>query len=128
MDFLTQVIEVIKNIGGVTTLLKISLVVTLLISSMKVTFLNDLIWSKLGAFKVYAAPILALIVGICSIGANGSPMSWALVFAYLTAGGGAVFLHEILDTIKAIPGLGPIYVTIINLISGLLGGKQEPVK
>lgn len=124
-DFLAQVLEAIKSFGGLSTLLKISAVITLIIASMKVTFLNELIWQKLGAAKVYLAPVLGLIAGILGIGTGGAPITIPLIFAYVSAGAGAVFLHEILDTIKALPGLGAIYITIIDLIEGVLGGPQD---
>ena len=123
-DFFVQVLEVIKVFGGLSTMLKISAVITLLVASMKVSFMNDLIWSKLGAAKVYVAPTLGLIGGILGVGVEG-PVTAASIFAFVTAGAGAVFLHEILDSVKAIPGIGAIYITIINLIQGALGGPKK---
>jgi hypothetical protein len=122
-DFLTQVLEAIKNFGGVSTMLKISSIILLIVSSMKVSFLNDLIWSKLGSFKVYAAPVLGLIAGLLGLGNAGS-VTLASVLAYVAAGGGAVFLHEILDTVKLIPGIGPQYVKLIEVVELLLGGSK----
>lgn len=126
-DFFSQVLKAIKDFGGISTMLKIASVITLIIASMKVSYLNTLIWSKLGSWKVYMAPFLGLIGGILGLGVAGVPVTVASVFAYVSAGAGAVFLHEILDTVKAIPGIGPVYVTIINLISGALNGP-EPKK
>lgn len=123
-DFLSQVIQVVKSWGGLATMLKISVIIALLIASMKVTILNKLVWSKLGAFKVYLAPVLGLIGGVLSLGVGG-PVTLASVFAYMSAGAGAVFLHEILDSLKAIPGLGEIFVSAINAIEGALGGPAS---
>lgn len=129
-DFFTQVLAVVQSFGGLSTLLKISGVVTLVIASMKVSFLNQLIWSKLGAAQVYLAPVLGLVAGIIVLKANGSALTAASVFAFMSAGAGSVFLHEILDTIKAIPGLGAVYVSLIGLIESALGGPsaQLPLK
>ncbi len=127
-DFLAQVLDAIKSFGGLSTLLKITCFITLIVSSMKVSFLNDLVWSKLGAAKAYLAPILGLIAGILGIGSGGAPITLALVFAYMSAGAGAVFLHEILDSVKAIPGLGSVYVTIIGIIESALGGPAATEK
>jgi hypothetical protein len=125
-DFFAEVLSSIQGFGGLSTLLKISAVITLIVASMKVTFLNSLIWKHLGAAQVYVAPALGLIGGLLAIGTGGAPVNAASVFAYISAGAGAVFLHEILDSIKAIPGLGSFYVAIINMVSNALGGPTPP--
>lgn len=119
-DFLMQVFAAIKALGGLSWVMKIASIITLIIASMKVSFLNDLLWAKLGAFKAWAAPVLGLIAGIIML----PHLGLAEVFAYISAGAGAVIFHELLDSIKAIPGLGPVYVTVINLIEGALGGPS----
>jgi len=121
-DFLTQVLAAIQSFGGLSTMLKISAVIMLIVASMKVSYLNTLIWSKLGAAQVYFAPVLGLIAGCLGLGTPGVAVTGATIFAYVSAGGGAVFLHEILDSVKAIPGIGAVYVTVINLIESALGG------
>ena len=124
-DFFSQVLQAIKDFGGLSVLLKISAVITLIVSSMKVSYLNQLIWSRLGSLQVYLAPVLGLIGGALGLGVGGVPVTAASVFAYVSAGAGAVFIHEILDTLKKIPGIGPVYVTIIDLISGALKGPAS---
>lgn len=121
-DFLTQVLAAIQSLGGLSWALKIAAVITVIISSMKVSFLNQLIWSKLGAFQAWVAPVLGLVAGIISLYGSGS-VSLAALFAYVSAGAGAVILHELLDTAKAIPGLGATWVWVIGLIEGALGAK-----
>lgn len=123
-DFFALVLEAIKGFGGVSWVLKIASIITIIISSMKVSFLNDLIWSKLGAFKSWVAPILGLIAGILMLSKDGG-LTLAGVFAYISAGGGAIILHELLDSIKAIPGLGPTWIWIINMIEASLGKKPD---
>lgn len=124
-DFMAQVMEFVKGWGGFTTLFKISGIIALVVSSMKVSFLKELLWDKLGAFKVWVAPVLGLIAGVLGLGAGGAELSAAVVFAYLTAGGGAIILHELLDSVKAIPGIGPVWVSFIGIVQGLLGGKKS---
>lgn len=124
-DFLTQVLQYIQSWGGLSMFLKVAGAITLIVASMKVTYLNTLIWSKLGAAKVYVAPVLGLVAGVLGIGNGGAAITAASVFAYVSAGAGAVFLHEILDSVKAIPGIGAIYVTIINILEGALGGPAS---
>lgn len=127
-DFLNQVLSVIQGFGGLSFMLKASAIITLTIASMKVTALNQLIWSKLGSFQAWLAPILGLVAGILSIGSSG-PLTLAKIFAYMSAGAGAVVLHELLDTIKAVPGLGAIYVSIINVIEGsVIGSAPNSLK
>lgn len=123
-DFLTMVLDYIKSFGGISWVLKISGIITIIIASMKVSFLNDLIWSKLNGFKAWLAPILGIIMGVVSLSLSGQ-LTFAGVLAYFAAGAGAVVLHELLDTIKAIPGLGAIYVAIINAIEAALGGGTQ---
>lgn len=123
MDFLTQVLNAIKELGGMSWMAKVSTITLLLVASMKVSFLNDLLWNKLGAFKAWAAPILGLVAGILSVLISGG--SLATVFAYVTAGAGAIILHELLDTIKATPGIGPIVIGIIEIIEKFLGNGVQ---
>ena len=120
VDFLNQILELIQDFGGLSWLAKIAAVLAIIISSMKVSFLK-VYWDKLGEAKVWAAPILSVAFGIISLGvSDGSEITWAGVFAYMTAGAGAIFLHEILDSVKAIPGIGSIWVSIIDFIKIVL--------
>ncbi len=124
-DFLAQVLETIAKFGGLSIFVKVSVVITLIIASMKVSILNDLIWSKLGQFKAWVAPILGLVAGILGLFIDGHTPTPQSIFAYISAGAGAIILHELLDTIKAIPGIGSTYVMIINIIEGALGGPKK---
>ncbi len=123
-DFFAQVVQFVHDFGGLTSLLKISGLVTLIIASVKVTALNELFWAKLGAAQAWVAPVLGLFGGILGLSQSG-PITGASVFAWVSAGAGAIILHELLDSIKALPGLGAIYVTIINMIEGALGGPAS---
>lgn len=125
-DFFAQIAAAVASFGGLSAMLKISSVIMLVVASMKVSFLNDLVWSKLGAAKVWVAPLLGLIAGVLGLGVGDAPINFASILAFVTAGAGAVALHQLLDSIKAIPGIGTMYVTVINLIQGLLGGPKPP--
>lgn len=122
-DFFAQVLEAIRTFGGLSVMAKISAVVMIIISSMKVSFFRELIWDKLGALQTWVAPILGLIAGILGLGNGDAPITLASVMAYVAAGGGAIILHELLDSIKAIPGIGQVYISMINLIQGFLTKK-----
>lgn len=120
-NFLGQVIDFAKSFGGLSSFAKLSGFLLLLVASMKVSFLNDLIWSKLGALQTWLAPLIALGTGIFQMVSAGN-FSLAGLMAYLAAGVGAVALHELLDTVKAVPGVGSFWVALINVIENALGG------
>lgn len=122
-DFFAQMLEAIRAFGGLSMMAKISTVIMVIVSSMKVTFLRELLWSKLGAAQAWVAPLLGLIAGILGLGNDGQ-ISLASVMAYVAAGAGAVILHELLDSVKAIPGIGEIYISLIKIVQGFLGGKK----
>lgn len=114
-DFLSQVLDAIKDFGGIPMVLQISVIIMLIISSMKVSLLRDLIWDRLGVLKAWVPPFLGLAAGLLGLAGDGS-LTFAEAFAYMSAGAGAIILHELLNTIKAIPGLGKVYIQVIDLI------------
>jgi hypothetical protein len=124
-SLISAVSTVIQNFGGLSWTLKIACIVLLLIAFMKVSFLSSF-WAKLGKFQAYAAPVLGLVLGVLTLSVSG-PISLAGVMAYLAAGSGAILLHELLDTIKAIPGIGAVYVGIIDAVESVLGTNQNSI-
>lgn len=121
-DLIQAVGDTIHAWGGLVWQLKIAALVMLLIASMKVTVMDKYVWDKLGAVQPFAAPILGLIVGFLSLAASHA-LSLVGLLAYLSAGAGAILLHELLDGVKAWPGIGPAYVAAISAIEGALGGN-----
>ena len=124
-DFANQVFAAVQGFGGMSWMLKISTIVLLICATMKVSFLVPL-WNKLGNFKAAAAPVLGLVAGLLSYFGGGTAFSLATLTAYMVSGAGALALHEILDMVKAIPGLGAGYVTAINFVTSYLGGGTPP--
>lgn len=125
-EFFKQVLATLQSFGGMYPTVKLSGIIMLVIASMKVTYLNTLIWSKLGQLQIWVAPLLGLLAGVLALGKDLTPAS---ALAYATVGAGAVFIHEVFDLIKAIPGIGPFYIFIINMIEGSLGGgAPKPLK
>ena len=122
-SLISAVSTVIQNFGGLSWSLKIACIVLLIIAFMKVSFLSSF-WAKLGKFQAYAAPVLGLVLGVLTLSVSG-PISLAGVMAYLAAGSGAILLHELLDTIKAIPGIGSVYVGIIDAIESVLNPNSN---
>lgn len=124
-DFFAEVGATIHGLGGVPTLMKISLIITLLISGLKVSAFRRVIWAHVGAAQPWVAPFLGFLAGVTGLGAGGAPVTPALVFAYAFAGGGAVFIHEALDSLKSFPGLGAPYAAAIDVLSRMLGGTEK---
>lgn len=120
-QFLMQVFEAVRTMGGLSVALKISALITLVISSMKVSVLDKLVWEKLGPYQVFVAPFLGLLVGLSGL-VDGSTLSLPKLFAYVMTGAGAVFIHQILDAVKTMPGIGDVFVTVINFVEQWLGG------
>ena len=119
-DFLAQVLTAIQGFGGLPWVGKIASVILLVVASMKVSFLHDLLWAKLGAAQAWVAPVLGLLAGILTPALSGQAITLPGVMAFVAAGSGALILHELLDAAKGIPGLGATYVGIINLIESAL--------
>ena len=125
-DFLAQVLDNIHDFGGLSWIGKVAIIVALLIGSMKVTALNNLLWNKLGKFKAWLAPVLGLVGGVLSLIASGTPLTLASLMAYMSAGAGAVILVELLEMVKIIPGIGPIWLSLIDVLEKVLGGQKKP--
>lgn len=121
-DFLAQVLQAIAGFGSMGTLVKVSAVITLIVSTMKVSFFNSLVWSRLGPFKVLVAPALALIGGVIGLYGAGTPITLPVVFSYLVVGTGAVFLHQVLDAVQTLPFAGPLIKSVIAIVEKVLGG------
>jgi hypothetical protein len=120
-EFFSQVITLIKQFGGLPWVLKIAGIAAVLLSTLKVSAIREITWDKLGSAKAWAAPVLGLIFGVLSLGTS---LTWASALAYISAGAGAIILHELLDSVKAIPGIGSVWLSIIGVIQSLLGGKK----
>lgn len=116
LTFFTQVSMLVENWGGYTWMLKVGGVITVIISAVKVSFIRPL-WDKLGEAKFWLAPLLGLAAGLMSM---GTELTWASAFAYMQAGAGAVILHELLDMVKKIPGIGSVWVSVIDIIKIML--------
>lgn len=121
-SFFTNLFSYLKSLFDdtvkVSTMAKISGGIVLLISTMKVSFLKPL-WEKLGDKKDWLAPALGLVAGIVGMFVNGS-VDFNIVLAALASGALAPYVHDLLDQVKKIPGLGQIWLTIIDFIKVIL--------
>lgn len=125
-DFLTELADAARHMGGLSTFAKVAVIITLIVSSIKVTAFRDRVWSRLGPAQVLVGPTLALVAGLLGLmGDSGTPLSLASVVAYLTAGGGAILLHQALDALKSLPGLGAPYQKAIATVEQTLGAPPK---
>lgn len=126
LTLFTQVTDLIKQWGGYSWQLKVGGAIAVLISFMKTSFMKP-IWDKLGDFKFWLGPALGLVTGLLTLQGD---LTWAAALAYLQAGAGAVLVHELLDLVKKIPGIGAVWLSLIEVIKSLLkspdAGQPKP--
>lgn len=115
-DFFAQVLQAVKDMGGLPGMAKISSVILLLVASMKVNLINSVVWDKLGEFKAILPLLLGILAGLLLL----PQVTFPAVLAYLLTGGGAILFHQLLDMAKSVPGLGKIYVYAIDLVEKFL--------
>lgn len=125
-QFFNQVLQAVKDFGGIPWTLKIASIITLIISTMKVSFIRPL-WEKLGWIKGIVAPVLGLAGGILILVSEGH-FSISGLFAYMFAGAGAIVLHEMLDGLKQIPGIGSTFLSIIEFAQSALKAPKPESK
>lgn len=119
-DWLSQVFEAVKTLGGLPWAAKIMLISSLLVGSLKVTFLRTLIWDKLGGLKFLMSPAFALIGGIAGLWIDNKAPSFAIISAYFLAGLGGILLKDLLENLKKLPGIGAGVVKVITWIEDLM--------
>jgi hypothetical protein len=92
-------------------------ILTVLISTMKNSLLRGLIWDKLPTMaKLLVAPVLALLAFFLGLG----KLDGATILMAITTGAASVYIHQLLDAVKEIPGVGPKYQWLIDLLAKLL--------
>lgn len=121
-SFLGSILDFILHHGGLGTPLLIACICLILIASMKVTVLDSLFWDHLGRLQAFVAPVLGIIVGLIMVHMSG-PITLAAIVTYAGSGAGAVVIHELLDALKGMPGLGTFYVNVIQFLEDRLGGN-----
>lgn len=125
--FLLAMVKAIQDLGGLSIFMKVSVILSLLISSMKVSAVRPW-WDKLGAGKPWVAPGLALLAGVFGLGAGGAVVTPAMVLTYVMAGGGAIAFHELISSLKSLPGVGPKFVQAVSILESVLGAKKPETK
>lgn len=117
---------VIGNLKGMKWQMAVASIITVLISTLKVSAWRPL-WDKLGWFKGFLAPTLS-VGSIVLIAWGTGQLSWGTLLVAITTGAGAVALHELLDAFKGIPGIGKVWVAIIEILGKLFGGKPASIE
>lgn len=121
-DILSNVLEAVANLGGLGWIAKVAGLIVAGISLIKSSFLKQTVWDKLGAGQSWMAPIVGLVCGVISLYPN---LSVASLVAYMGAGAGAVLLHELLDSVKEMPFVGPFWKSVIEFVESKLGGGAK---
>ena len=116
-DFFFRAYLFFNGWGGLGQWLKAATTITLVVSTIKITPLNRLLWSPLGQYQTWVGPVVGLLAGFITQHANHEA-----IFVYVTAGMGSAYIHAILDMIKLIPGIGPMWVVLIDAVEAFLGG------
>lgn len=120
--FFNQVLVLVKTFGGIPWTLKVAGIIQILIALTKVSFFRP-VWDMAGPYKAIVAPALGFFAGIFLM--DASQISLAGLAAYTFAGAGAIVLHQMLDGIKGIPGIGAQYVAVVNFISKFLKAPTQ---
>lgn len=115
-----MILNLIASFGGLSWVLELAVAIFLIIAFAKLTKLKKP-WDELNHLKALVPLALALLIGILNL----QPYSVAGIVAYLLTGAGAMIIHDILQIIKGIPGLGPSYINAIECISRKLGGLPK---
>jgi hypothetical protein len=128
--------KLVSGWGGLNYTVKVNAIMTLLISSMKVSFLKPL-WDKIKVIKitykgvvqeinaqVYFVLFLHIIVGIITQG----NYSFNAILAYVFIGGGSVYFHELASGLKNVPIIGQILEWIETIAKYVLKAPVEVKK
>ena len=128
--------SLVSGWGGLNYTVKINAIMTILISSMKVSFLKPF-WDKIKDIKitykgvvqhinaqVYFVLLLHIGVGIITQG----NYSFTAILAYVFIGGGSVYFHELADGLKNIPIVGKVLEWIETIAKYVLKAPVEVKK
>lgn len=117
--FANEILSAVSGWKGMPVQFVMAGIVALLVSSLKVDLIRAYFWDKLGAAKVFVAPSLSLIGALIVV----KPFTWATAWIALSTGAGAIALYEILNAVKALPGLAPLASKIVELLMSLFKKK-----
>jgi hypothetical protein len=120
--------SLVSGWGGLDYTVKVNAIMTILISSMKVSFLKPF-WDKIKKIKVtykgvvqyidaqiYFVAFMHIVLGIITQGNYTLPA----ILAYIFIGSGSVFFHEITEGLKNVPIIGNILAWIETIAKYIL--------
>ena len=125
--FLSLLVADIQGYGGMPWFVQVSAVILLIIASTKVNLINSMLWNNIPAnLQMWVGPALGALAGLFQmLATTNGVFSWTALTAWALAGAGAPIIHELLDAVKLIPGIGTTYVAIINLIEDTLSAQKK---
>jgi hypothetical protein len=121
-QFVDQLYAVLQNFGALSPLLKASAILTLLISAWKVSAFQWM-WSQLGKFQSFMAPLLMTAAVIVQSLIKSGSVNWSSVGTAIVIGLTSIGFHELLCALKSFPGIGPLFVKVIDVVEAFLGGN-----
>jgi hypothetical protein len=120
--------KLVSGWGGLDYMVKVNAIVTILVSSMKVSFLKPF-WDKIKKIKItykgvvqyidaqiYFVAFLHIALGIITQGNYTFPA----ILAYVFIGGGSVYFHEITEGLKNVPIVGTVLAWIETIAKYIL--------
>jgi len=135
-NIFTAVWKLVSGWGGLDYTVKANAIMTILISSMKVSFLKPL-WDKIKKIKItykgvvqyidaqiYFVLFLHIAIGIITHG----NYSFTAILAYVFVGGGSVYFHEIASGLKNVPIIGQVLEWIETIAKYVLKAPLEAPK
>ncbi|GAB1376784.1 hypothetical protein MASR1M48_16360 [Lactococcus petauri] len=128
-ELLNQTLEFFKNSSGLSGMAEASAIIFLIVGFVKSSALS-FIWDKLGKFKPFAAPVLAIAGAITNEFAATGKISLQVALLALGHGMGALAIAELFDAFKGVKGLGKVQLMVIGLMEKLLlkGEAQTTTK
>lgn len=115
-DIFSQAIKAIESWRSLGWQVGLSGVLAVFISTLKNSFIRRWVWDRLGWSKVLVAPALSLIIVILSV----KPLTFSAVILAIFVGAGAIFIHEMLDSLKDAPFVKRPYNKVIEILASLL--------
>lgn len=115
-----MILSLIASFGGLPWVLEIAVFIFLIIAFAKFTPLKKS-WDSLEHLKALVPLAFGLLIGILNL----QTYSVAGIAAYLLTGAGAMLVHDMLEIVKGVPGLGPSYIGAIEFISRKLGALPK---
>lgn len=123
-DFFASIMKYAGEFKDLALKYKIAGALTIILSTIKVSFLREKLWDKWGSAKVLVAPIVGVIIGILMM----EHITFKGILDYMVSiGGGAIVLHQLLDALKSKLVKYQWAQSLIGFIQGVLpGGLLAP--